>query len=164
MAFPLDFFENFEAGTKGSFDSETDTGNRLDFPHAHDIAPIVPYRGAYCLRANLGKSSTDAYLEEGVSWASGTTKYGRFRLFVGHDVQFGNDLDNVRILQFYSSAVRQGDQPAPRPDGAYGTVLAAVKESETWADKFVSASIKVRWPVDHGRVDRTRRHLRSAVS
>ena len=42
MAFPLDFFENFEAGTKGNFDSETDTGNRLDFPHAHDIAPAVP--------------------------------------------------------------------------------------------------------------------------
>ena len=102
MAFPLDFFENFEAGTKGNFDSETDTGNRLDFPHAHDIAPTMPYRGAYCCRVNLGKNSSDAYLEEGVSWASGTTKHGRFRLFVGHDVQFGNDLDNVRILQFYS--------------------------------------------------------------
>ena len=103
MAFPLDFFENFEAGTKGSFDSETDTGNRLDFPHAHDIAPAVPWRGAYCCRVNLGKSSTNAYLEEGVSWSNaGTWKYGRLRVFVGKDVQFGNDGDYVRLLAFYS--------------------------------------------------------------
>lgn len=103
MALPLEFYETFEAGTKGDFTSETDTGNRLDFPHALDLAPLTPYRGAYCCRVNLGKNSSDAYVEEAVTWASSSIRYGRFRILAAQDVQFGNDRDYVDILAFYSS-------------------------------------------------------------
>ena len=124
MALPLEFYENFEAGTKGNFDSESDSGKRLDFPHARDLAPLVPWRGAYCCRVNLGKNSDDAYLSETVSWASGQTRYGRFRLFVGDDVQFGNDGDRVQLLAFYSSGpTLEGGISLVRVD-PHGTVIA----------------------------------------
>lgn len=146
MAFPLDFFENFEAGTKGNFDSETDTGNRLDFPHAHDIAPTVPYRGAYCCRVNLGKNSSDAYLEEGVSWASGTNKYGRFRLFVGNDVQFGNDGDRARLLVFYSGASTAEAALSLARVEPFGIVLATEATSEsTYVDNGLLVLPKGEW-------------------
>lgn len=129
MAFPLDFFENFEAGTKGDFDSESDDGNRLDFPHAHDLAPVMPYRGAYCCRVNLGKNSSDAYLEEGVTWSNaGTLKYGRFRLFIGKDVQFGNNADTVTILQFYSSTSTKESRLVLGRIDPIGIVLASIEE------------------------------------
>ena len=56
---------------------------------------------------------------------------------MGHDVQFGNDLDNVRILQFYSAGpVKETSLRLGRME-PFGTVLAAVNESETWAGKFI---------------------------
>ena len=136
MALPLEFYENFEAGTKGNFDSETDDGNRLDFPHARDLKPsgLNAYRGAYCMRVDIGKNNNPAYLSETISWASGQTRYGRFRLFVGKDVQFGNNLDYVRILQFYSTGeLREGRLVIGRVDPV-GIVLAVEMHGETWGD------------------------------
>lgn len=131
MALPLEFYENFEAGTKGNFDSESDSGSRLDFPHARDLKPLVPWRGAYCCRINLGKNSTDAYLSETVSWASGQIRYGRFRLFVGNDVQFGNDGDRVRLLTFYSAGpTLEGTISLARVD-PFGTVIVAAGPTAT---------------------------------
>ena len=36
---------------------------------------VFPHRGGYCMRVNLGKNSTDANLEEGVSWAADSTTW-----------------------------------------------------------------------------------------
>ena len=132
MALPLEFYENFEAGTKGDFGSETDTSKRLDFPHARDLAPVMPYRGAYCVRVNLGRATDDAYLEEAVSWASGQTRWGRFRMYVGNDVQFGNDQDYVQILQFYSSTSTKEARLVLARFDPLGIVLVAEMEGESW--------------------------------
>ena len=132
MALPLEFFKSFEMGTKGNFDSETDTGNRLDFPHAKDIAPVMPYRGAYCMRINLGKNSSDAYLEEGVSWPDQTDRFGRFRIFVGNDVQFGNDADHVTLLQFYSSTSTKEARVLLARLDPLGVCLVTQMEGDTW--------------------------------
>ena len=86
MGFPWNFEETFEGGTKGNFDSESDTGNRLDFPGPAELAAdgqgVAPFRGAYCMRVNLGKNATDAYLQEldGFDAAAGVTRHIRLML------------------------------------------------------------------------------------
>ena len=64
MAFPFLSEANFEDGTKGHFDSETDTGSRLDIAHYSTLAKIpglaMPWRGAYAVRVNLATSTNDA--------------------------------------------------------------------------------------------------------
>lgn len=61
----ITFAENFELGTLGAFDAETDTGALLDFPHYTELARfgMTPYRGAYCMRLRLA-GATDAYVQE----------------------------------------------------------------------------------------------------
>ena len=61
----ITFAENFELGTRGAFDGETDTGSLLDFPHYTELARSghAPYRGAYCMRLRLA-GATDAYVQE----------------------------------------------------------------------------------------------------
>lgn len=133
MALPLEFHETFEAGTKGNFDSESDSGNRLDFPHQMDIGDrMMPWRGAYMCRVSLGKNSDDAYLEEGVSWADGQNRWGRFKMFVGEDVQFGNDLDYARILYFYSSTSTAEARLVLARFEPLGIVLVTETENESW--------------------------------
>ena len=112
MGFPFAFHENFEAGTKGAFASESDSGNRLDFPgpqqFKHDMLAVFPHRGGYCARVNLGKNSTDAYLSATVSWAADATNYIRFEFMVGEDVQIGNDGDLVDIMVLQSGSGNEG--------------------------------------------------------
>ena len=63
MAFPYIFKANFEGGTNGEWDSESDTGSRLDFPHYSELARIpglaMPYRGARCMRVDLTTGQTN---------------------------------------------------------------------------------------------------------
>ena len=107
MTFPFSFHENFEAGTKGAFDSESDFGNRLDYPGPqqlyHGLTQVFPHKGAYCMRVNLGKNTTDAYVEEGVSWALDSTNYVRFEFMIGNDFQAGNLGDQVDIVTLVST-------------------------------------------------------------
>src|SRR5688572_18344880 len=112
MTFPFSFYETFEGGNKGAFDSESDSGNRLDFPGpdqlANGLMDVFPHRGAYCARVNLGKNSTDAYLSETVSWAADSTNYVSFKFMVGEDVQIGNDGDLVDIMVLRSASADEG--------------------------------------------------------
>lgn len=106
MAIPYLSNFNAEQGDKGHFESETDTGARLDFPHYSDLARepniSMPYNGAYCLRVDLAKSTSDAYLEETGSWdtaASGTI-YFRWMLWVHPGITMANnDQFNILLLQ-----------------------------------------------------------------
>jgi hypothetical protein len=126
MALPLEFHETFEQGPKGNFDSETDTGDRLDFPHQRDLGHMMPWRGAHLCWVNPGKSNTDAFLSETVSWASGQVRYGRFKMFVGRDAQFGNDADSVKILMF-GSAVGEETRIRLTRNDPLGICLAPAK-------------------------------------
>ena len=143
MALPLEFYETFETGDKGNFDSITDTGYRLDFPHLSELEGVMPWRGAYCLRVDLGRNINDAYLEKTGSWPSGTRRWGRFRLFVGSDVQFGSDLSRVNILQWYSSAATIEARITLARIDPLGVVLAVTMYGETWASSVSHFKVPV---------------------
>jgi len=109
MAFPYTTIENFEAGTLGHFDSETDTGSHLDFPHYTELARApglaMPYRGAYCMRVDLGASTNDAYLTEG-DWNVTTATeecYVRLMIWLSKDIVMANS-DSVALLKLIGAA------------------------------------------------------------
>lgn len=108
MAIPYLSHYNAEQGDKGHFDTETDTGARLDFPHYSTLAKIpnisMPYSGAYCLRVDLSTSTNDAYLEETGSWdtSAGGTIYFRWMLWISPSITMANN-DQFAILKLQSA-------------------------------------------------------------
>lgn len=91
MALPWIFQSNFEGGTNGEWDTETDTDGVLDFPHYSDLARLpwsqaAPFRGAFCARIKLNGGTNDATLTEGdIDIADGATASLRFYLQFGAD-------------------------------------------------------------------------------
>lgn len=110
MAFPWVYEEDFELGTLGNFNSETDTETRLDFPHYSTLAKVpgvlMPYRGAYCMRVNLANdgSPADAYVQEddGFDISSNGTLHIRFMLYVSPNIVMA-DTDEFIILALQAS-------------------------------------------------------------
>lgn len=106
MAFPYTFFENFEDGTLGNFNSETDTGSALDFPHYTQLTRTndpTPYRGAHMLRVDLANvGGNTAYVQEndGFDLALDATLYIMFTLFVTDDLTMAaSDLFQLFSMQ-----------------------------------------------------------------
>ena len=91
MAFPFIFEENFELGTKGGWDTETDTVSQLDFPHYSDLARFpwataAPFRGAYCMRTTLSGGTADAFVTEGaLNIAAAARRFFRFMVWLSPD-------------------------------------------------------------------------------
>ena len=110
MAFPYTTYANFEAGTKGHFDTETDTNSGLDFPHYTDLAKIpglsMPYRGAYCARINLATASTaGAWLQETGSWDCTVNTediYIRLKVWLSPDAAMANN-DVFSLIELWSA-------------------------------------------------------------
>jgi len=101
MVFPYTFSENFETGTKGNFDSETDTERRLNFTKG------AACWGAYGMVVDLSKGSADAYLQDvGFATAANTTLYMRFMMKL-EGVTFGAENDEVKILDLLAGAVSE---------------------------------------------------------
>lgn len=103
MAFPYGFEENFELGTTGGFDSETDTGSLLDVAHYTTLAGMagapMPFRGAYCLRNQLGDTNDHTLTEGSIDIADAGTGYVRFYLYVSPDMTATAD-DVFNIFEF----------------------------------------------------------------
>jgi hypothetical protein len=104
MAFPFIVHENFESGTLGGFDSETDTGSLLDFPHysvvATDPNSLMPYRGAYVLRNKLGDTNDHTLTEGSIDIADEGTAYFKWQMGLSKDFSFtADDTFNVFELQ-----------------------------------------------------------------
>jgi hypothetical protein len=108
MAFPFTFNEHFELGTIGSFNSETDTDNKLDIVHYPLLAgsPIVdiPWAGAYCMRIDLAGGTNDALLTEleGFDVNANTAAHVRFYLFVSRTLTMAAS-DTFDILRWDSA-------------------------------------------------------------
>lgn len=87
MAFPYVFEEDFEQGTKGGFDTETDSAAQLDFAHYTELAryPWVgaaPYDGAYAMRVVLSGGTADAFVKEAdIDIAGNAGSYFRFEVW-----------------------------------------------------------------------------------
>lgn len=104
MAFPFTFHENFESGTLGGFDSESDTGSLLDFPHysvtASDPNSVMPYRGAYYMRNKLGDTNDHTVTEGSIDIADTAEAYFRWYMALSKDFSFtADDTFNVFELQ-----------------------------------------------------------------
>lgn len=98
MAFPYIFAPTFEAGTKGSWDTETDTGSILDFPHYTELARFpwatcAPFRGAYCGRIKQSGTADAILIEGDIDIADAGTAY--FRFFINFMPDFGATADDT---------------------------------------------------------------------
>jgi hypothetical protein len=102
MAFPFIFEANWEAGTNGEWDSESDTGGLLDYPHYSTLARIpgmeVPYRGAYCARIQCGDTNDHTLTEGDIDIGAGATRYFRWYIFFSDDFTATAD-DTFHILE-----------------------------------------------------------------
>lgn len=108
MAFPYLLEEGFELGTLGSFDVETDTAGKLDFPSYRELARSdcrgAPYRGAYCMRVDLSKTpGTDAYVQETGTFdtSAAGTLYVAFAFYISSNYVMANT-NEFAIFQLWS--------------------------------------------------------------
>lgn len=110
MSFPYIFHSNFAAGTNAEWDSETDTGSRLDFPHYSTLAAIpgmpAPYLGAHCMRIALGDTNDHTLIEGDIDIATGATRYFRFPMFISADTVASAN-DNFSIFELQQAAGTQ---------------------------------------------------------
>ena len=115
MAFPFIFESNFEQGTVGEWDSETDVELALNIRHysylsRHDVTrvgPIAPWRGAYCAEWDLaGDTAAHVLIEGDIDIADTVTRYSRFYLMVGRDLlATADDTFNIYEVQGTADAV-----------------------------------------------------------
>jgi hypothetical protein len=108
MAFPYLAHVNFEDGTKQSFNTETDTGGKLDFAHYSTLAKIpgmpAPWRGAYCMRIDLAPGTQDAYLQEDddLDLSADGALHVKWKMWVSTDVVMANN-DEFLIFSLQST-------------------------------------------------------------
>lgn len=103
MAHPYIFEGTFDAGTKGNFDTETDTESQLDFAHYKTLAlypwKCAPYEGAYAMRLQLTGGTADAILVEADTNISDTaTSWFRFPIWFSPTFT-GSANDTFAILE-----------------------------------------------------------------
>ncbi len=107
MSFPYLFSENFDLGTLGIFNSESDSSTILDYPHYTELArnAMAPYGGAYAMRIRPAGGTTSAYVQEndGFDTAAAGTIFIRFYVYVGQDLQMGAS-DKFSIFEAESVA------------------------------------------------------------
>jgi hypothetical protein len=90
MAFPFLFEENFDAGTLGNFNSETDTSSILDYPHYAELARFgqAPWQGAHAMRGRMVDDAVGYVTEtDGFDTAGAGTIHIWGTVLIGADVQ-----------------------------------------------------------------------------
>jgi hypothetical protein len=144
MAWPYIFEENFERGTLGKFDSETDTGSLLNFRHFSFLAredttvvgAIAPWRGAYCVELNLGDTNDHTLIEGDIDVVTADSGFTRFYMFLGKDLRATAD-DVFSIYELQGTANAQESVIAMRIIAATGAVQLA--SAQTQADAVTNA-------------------------
>jgi hypothetical protein len=105
VAHPWLFESTLDAGSNAEWDSETDTGSLLDFPHYRTLAALpwpnaTPYMGAYCARIRLGDTNDHTLTEGDIDIADGSTRYFRFFLYLAPNfTATADDSFNIFELQ-----------------------------------------------------------------
>jgi hypothetical protein len=105
MAFPFLADENFDDGTLGNFDSETDASAILDFPHYAELARggRAPWQGAHAMRARLNGTAVGFVTETGTfDTAGASTIHIWGTVLIGEDVSIATD--GVIVLAALQSA------------------------------------------------------------
>ncbi len=110
MAHPFIFEDNWESGGVTAWDSETDTGSKLDVVHYTTLAKIpgmpAPYRGAYCMRIQCGDTNDHTLIEGDIDIATGATRYFRWYMFIAESFAATAD-DNFSIFELQQAAGTQ---------------------------------------------------------
>lgn len=92
MAFPFLFADSFEVGSFTNWDiSEVDTGDRLDAAHYSDLNVSAPFRGAYCMRIQLGDTNVHTVGDGDMNIADTATAWLRFYLYISTDFAATSD-------------------------------------------------------------------------
>lgn len=106
MALPFVFESNFEVGDNTEWDSESDTGSKLDIVHYTTLANTpgapAPYRGAYCMQIDLTSGDTNDHvlIEGDIDIADGSTSYFRWYQYVSANfTATADDTFNIFELQ-----------------------------------------------------------------
>ncbi len=89
MAFPYLFEENFDDGTLGNFNSETDSSSILDYPHYAELARAgqAPWQGAHVMRGRMAANAVGYVTElDGFDTAGAGTIHIWFTVLIGADV------------------------------------------------------------------------------
>jgi hypothetical protein len=104
------FAENFESGTRGNFDSETDVGNQLDIVNYKALGnypwAAVPYTGAFASRIVLNGGVADAFFTKAIAIADATADFFRFEVMFSSDFRAtADDVFSILELQGAASAI-----------------------------------------------------------
>jgi len=105
VAFPWLVHENWDDGTRGGFDSETDATAILDFPAYTELARggFAPWQGSHALRLRLNGTATANVTETGgFDTAGAGTIHVWFPLLVGADLSL-TDTDTVILFSLDSA-------------------------------------------------------------
>lgn len=115
MAFPYIFESNFEQGTNAEWDSESDTGSKLSFPHYSTFInrsdfKTVPFRGAYCAMWDLttGDTNDHTVTAGAMDIADQGTAYFRWYMYVSRNfTATADDTFNIFELQQAGGTVEE---------------------------------------------------------
>jgi len=104
MAFPWTFYENFDGGDRGLFNSANDSGTTLiDYPDYKELARsgMAPWQGAHCLRIiHNGTATSDIQEDDGLDIAAGATLHIWFPICVAADYTLAaNDVEIILAIR-----------------------------------------------------------------
>ena len=137
MAWPYLFQSNFERGTNGDWDSETDVENVLNIRHytwlarygTQNIGPIAPWRGAYAAEWDLvGDTADHTLIEADLDIADLGSGFTRFYLFLGKDFRATAD-DIFSIFELQGTADAQESIIALKITAATGAVQISTAQA-----------------------------------
>src|SRR3990167_3039945 len=150
VAFPFIAQSAFEnAVTPFGWDSEADTGTRLDVPHVSELARFpwsecAPWRGAYCLRIQMGDTNDHTVTEGDINIADAATAFASFWLYLAPDVLATAD-DTFNIFEFQQAAGTIEAALSLRITAATDVVEIGIGDGVV-ADNFATAALqKNRW-------------------
>ena len=151
MAFPWIASGNFDTTTATPFgwDSEQDTGSRLDVPHYSELARFpwsecAPWRGAYCMRIQMGDTNDHTLTEGDIDIADAATAFASFYLYLAPDVIASAD-DVWNIFEFQQAAGTREAVCGLRITAATDAVEIGIGDGIAVTDYSAAALEKNRW-------------------
>jgi hypothetical protein len=130
MAFPYIFESNFEGGSNGEWDSQTDTSSLLTFPRYDELVRFpgrqTPFNGAYCAKWTLTSSTNDAYVVEGdINQADDETRWFRFNILFGSDFAATAE-DEIALFETISAGATSEAAVSCKITATSGTTLGDI--------------------------------------
>jgi len=133
MAFPPVFQENYEDGSRGNWDAETDSQSILSFPHYSTLARqephAIPFRGNYACQVDLAghTGTTAATLQHNaLDMSVNTTRHFRWYMYVSNLVIAASDR-----LQIFSIRATNTEHVVVEILNSAGSILLRAGQNST---------------------------------